>query len=204
MKDETRGLAIERTLSLAEQVALGLAMLHERSLVHRDLKPQNVMVRADPGRETAVLIDLGIVKQLNVSSASTNMISPQYSAPERFSESAAVDHRSDLYSLGLLLFEMLTGRHPFPTTDLLQIALAHAMRAPPDPRELRGDVPPELAALTLRLLAKEPADRPAHATDVVAKLRQITARQNAPAIVPPERASLARSLKRALSLHSDG
>lgn len=205
---EKHGLAIERAVELTEQLGLALAKLHERYLVHRDLKPHNVMVRHDPGRETAVLIDLGIVKLTNVLSSSTNMISPQYAAPERFTQSgegvaSGVDPRSDLYSLGLLLFEMLTGRHPFPTHDLLQLAIAHVQRPPPDPRELRVDVPAELAALVLQLLAKQPMQRPTSATAVVTKLRaiQMQLRNAATAAAAPE-VTLTTRLRRALAIDS--
>ncbi len=170
--DGRRGLDLERAVELAEHIALGLAKLHELDFIHRDLKPQNVMVRADPGHETAVLIDLGIAKLLNVSSTSTNMGSPAYAAPERFRADARVDHRSDLYSLGLILFEMLTGRPAFPAKDLLELAIAHAQRPPPDPRSFREDLPESLVALTLRLLEKGPADRPDCATVVVERLRE--------------------------------
>jgi serine/threonine protein kinase len=203
---EKNGLAIERAVELAEQLGLALAKLHERYLVHRDLKPHNVMVRRDPGRETAVLIDLGIVKLTNVVSSSTNMISPQYAAPERFTTGdqgapSGVDPRSDLYSLGLLLFEMLTGRHPFPTHDLLQLAIAHVQRPPPDPRELRVDVPAALAALVLQLLAKEPMQRPTSATAVVTKLRAIQTQLRSVVAQVPE-ATLTTRLRRALAIDS--
>ncbi|GAA1974967.1 serine/threonine-protein kinase [Kitasatospora viridis] len=162
---------VDRAAAVAAQLCAALAVVHAVPAVHRDLKPSNVMVRPD-GR--VVLLDLGIATALDTDRTRLTMTgvpigSPSYMAPEQ-ALSGSVDARSDLYALGCLLHEMLTGEQPFPASTALGV-LRRQVDDPPVPlRRLRPEVPAELEALVLELLAKPPAGRPADAQQVFGRL----------------------------------
>ncbi len=155
------------------QICRGLSALHERGLVHRDLKPGNVLVNATG---TVKLADFGLVKPTAAAEQDTETTAVgavvgtyRYMAPEQ-ARGEPVDHRADLYSLGALLYELLAGRPPF--VDASRLALAHAVchREPPPLSLLNPEAPLDLCALAHRLLAKNPADRPQSVADVLASL----------------------------------
>ncbi|MFF2148500.1 protein kinase [Kitasatospora sp. NPDC058190] len=162
---------VERAVAVAAQLCGALAAVHAIPVVHRDLKPSNVMVRAD-GR--TVLLDLGIATALDTETTRLTLTgvpigSPAYMAPEQ-ALAATIDPRSDLYSLGCLLHEMLSGEEPFRAPTALGVLRRHVDEPPVPLRELRPEVPQSLERLVLDLLAKEPADRPADAQTVYAQL----------------------------------
>nr|WP_223242261.1 serine/threonine-protein kinase [Streptomyces sp. CBMA123] len=162
---------VERAVAVAAQLCAALAAVHAIPVVHRDLKPSNVMVRAD-GR--AVLLDLGIATALDTETTRLTLTgvpigSPAYMAPEQ-ALAATIDPRSDLYSLGCLLHEMLSGEEPFRAPTALGVLRRHVDEPPVPLRELRPEVPPGLERLVLDLLAKQPAGRPADAQAVYARL----------------------------------
>ncbi|WP_431680106.1 protein kinase domain-containing protein [Kitasatospora sp. KL5] len=164
-------LTVDRAAAAAAQICSALAAVHAVPVVHRDLKPSNVMVRPD-GR--TVLLDLGIATALDpdatrLTLTGTPIGSPAYMAPEQ-ALAAGVDPRSDLYALGCLLHEMLTGDAPFTAPTALGVLRRHVDEPPPPLRELRPEVPAALERLVLDLLAKQPADRPADAQQVYASL----------------------------------
>ncbi|PBC78093.1 serine/threonine protein kinase [Streptomyces sp. TLI_235] len=164
-------LTVDRAAAAAAQLCSALAVVHAVPVVHRDLKPSNVMIRPD-GR--TVLLDLGIATALDpdatrLTLTGTPIGSPAYMAPEQ-ALAAGVDPRSDLYALGCLLHEMLTGDAPFTAPTALGVLRRHVDEPPPPLRELRPDAPPALERLVLDLLAKQPADRPADAQQVYAAL----------------------------------
>ena len=169
-------LPVEQAVELAGQVAEGLAAAHAAGLVHRDLKAENVVVTAE-GR--AKILDFGLVKPLDPGADSTmteqGAVLGTYRAmaPEQ-AEGAEVDARADLFSLGVLLYEMLTGRSPFqgatPVATLRNLTGA----APRPLDEARPDLPGELTDLVHSLLEKDPERRPAGAREVVARLRGST------------------------------
>jgi len=148
---------------LAAQVALdlcaALAAAHAHGLVHRDVKPANVMLPPDGG---ARLMDFGIARALGDTVAltlTTGILgTPHYMAPEQIA-AGPPDARSDLYSLGVLLYECLTGRPPFHGSTAMAVAFQHVRATPVPLRRIRPDVPPSLEAVTLRALAKDPAQR---------------------------------------------
>lgn len=151
------------------QIAGALVALHDAGLCHRDLKPANVMMRPD-GR--AVLIDFGLAKQLGDDTALTNAGeirgSPYYVSPEQ-AEGLPVDPRSDLYSLGIICFEMLTGRRPFTGNQVMTILLSHRHDPIPElPADLR-----RFQRLIDGLLAKNPADRFPSVASAVAELARL-------------------------------
>jgi predicted Ser/Thr protein kinase len=148
----------------ARQAALGLQHAHARGLVHRDVKPDNLMLTADG---TVKVLDFGLAALtaerradgVTLTSANVLMGTPDYMAPEQAEDARAADTRADVYSLGCTLFHLLTGRIPYPATTGLAKVLAHREKPVPSARELRPEVPPELDAVVARMLAKSPADR---------------------------------------------
>jgi len=156
-------LEVKLALEIAYQVAGGLAAIHERNLVHRDIKPTNIMVRLkEGGGVTAKIIDLGLAKTLNESASEAGISSPgafagtpEFASPEQFG-GVGVDIRSDLYSLGITLWVMVTGQTPFRGPSA-QVMYQH--QHAPLPREQLKDVPQPVVVLLEKLLEKDPAQR---------------------------------------------
>lgn len=142
-----------------------LSSAHAAGIVHRDLKPENVFLHHRRGRITPKLVDFGIGKlreptdDLRLTATGQIVGTPLYMAPEQSRSSDLVDARSDLYTMGVLLFELLTGRLPFEAKNLYEIVLKHVTESPPDPRTLRPELSAELAELVLRCLKKDPDER---------------------------------------------
>ncbi|MFO0694798.1 MAG: protein kinase [Polyangiales bacterium] len=181
-------IPIALAVELATQMARGLARAHDLGIVHRDLKPENAFVskRAD-GAWHAKLVDFGIArskKEARLTAVGSLIGTPQYLAPERIKgvESGAP---SDLYSFGVMLFEMVTGRPPFVSKDLPGYLVAHMEQAPPKASSLVKECPSALDELIDSLLAKDPAARPVDAHAVVRALETV-AREGAPVPSPEE------------------
>jgi len=161
-----------RTVSLARQIAEGLAEAHAHGIVHRDLKPQNIMV--DEGGNVRIM-DFGIARSLEkkgITGAGIMIGTPEYMSPEQV-EGKAVDARSDIYSLGIILYEMTTGRVPFQGDTPFTIGVKHKSEKPRDPRELNPALPEDLARLTLRSLEKEKEKRFQSAGELIDELARI-------------------------------
>lgn len=174
-------LPIADALRLARELADALAYAHAHGVVHRDLKPENVLLSGGH----AVVADFGIAKALAAATSEGDARStltatgvalgtPAYMAPEQAVADAAMDHRVDLYALGLITYEMLTGSHPFGGRTAQAIAVAHLTEAPAPVRDRRPDAPPALSELVMQLLAKDPAARPQTAQEVVRALDELT------------------------------
>jgi serine/threonine-protein kinase len=169
-------LAPDRAAGIARQVARGLCHAHERGVVHRDLKSANVMlVTEDDEPDVTKILDFGLARLQQaapLTEAGTVMGTPEYMAPEQFKSASAAEPRTDLYALGVILYELLTGKPPFEAQNLAQVALAHLSEAPAPLSTRRPGVgfPPGLEAVVMRLLAKSPDDRFPSARAVVEAL----------------------------------
>ncbi|ORT60530.1 serine/threonine-protein kinase [Streptomyces sp. CB03238] len=171
-----RGLPpLSQALTWVEHICAALAAAHDRGVVHRDVKPANVLVQAD-GR--AKLVDFGIAKSPAQERTRTDprivIGTLAYTAPERFAGITA-DPRSDLYAVGCLLAELCTGRPPFPGSSLGAMRQQHTQTPPAPLRSLRPDLPAELDDLVLQLLSKNPGERPQRADEVRDLLRTLAA-----------------------------
>ena len=160
--------------ALVQQLAEGLAYIHAQGAVHRDLKPSNIMVlETEEGIETTIL-DMGLAKLRHLHSASITQTgaaigTAEYMSPEQ-GKGLWVDHRSDLYSLGIILYEMLTGTPPFSGQNPISVIMKHIREIPPSMGEINIAVPDEIQQIVLKLLAKEPVDRFQSAEEVLRAL----------------------------------
>jgi serine/threonine protein kinase len=178
-----RHLPVPQALDLASQVLAGLAAAHAHGLVHRDIKPGNVLLAADG---TAKVADFGIARAAEgagtVLTQTGLMIgTPHFMSPEQVLGRPGIDHRSDLYSVGVMLFQMLTGRLPFEADSGYSIGYLHLTAPPPTLASLGVAAGPVVEAALARALAKEPALRHPDAESMRAALRE-----PAPAPLPPQ------------------
>ena len=166
-----------RAVALMQQILAGLEHAHERGIVHRDLKPENVFVTKDPsGAEVLKLVDFGIAKITAGDGASAKLTrmgvvfgTPRYMSPEQ-AAGGIVDLRSDLYSAGVIFYEMLSGLPPFLDDDMMALLRMHLFHDPPP---MADSVPPGLKAIAMQLLQKERSDRFASAAEVRAALSEV-------------------------------
>jgi HAMP domain-containing protein/predicted Ser/Thr protein kinase len=149
-------------LRIAKQMCVGLEAAHAQGVVHRDIKPQNMLIMPETG--DLKIMDFGIARLSEVkgakgmTSTGTVMGTPDYMAPEQ-AQGHPADFRSDIYSLGVVFFELFTGRLPFGGDTVMAVVLAHIQQPPPAPRSVNPRVPPELEAVIVRCLEKEPDKR---------------------------------------------
>jgi eukaryotic-like serine/threonine-protein kinase len=179
--ERERSLALGSVLEIGALTAEALVAVHQHGIVHRDLKPANLVIVRDPrrpGHERVKLLDFGIAKLGSTSKAPADLTltgqpmgTPQYMSPEQWLEPRDVDHRADIYALGAILHEMLTGQPPFSAENVFQLRASHLQTPPPSARALRPDLPPGLDPLVQRCLAKNPGHRFQSAAEVASELR---------------------------------
>src|SRR5579884_700673 len=189
---QRRGPApVATALELAIQIAQALSFAHRHGLVHRDVKPQNVLLNGD-GR--AKVTDFGIARSLDVqhgvTQTGTVLGTSEYIAPEQ-AQGRSVDEQTDVYSLGVVLYELLSGSVPFAGENFVAVAMRHINDPPPPLAETRPDVPPRVEAAVLRAMAKDPADRFPTMADFYAELEGCLAELQGQTQVLPGRAPAA-------------
>jgi serine/threonine-protein kinase len=163
-------LSLRATLEIADQAASAVGAAHAKGIIHRDLKPDNLFLTPDPqwpGRERLKVLDFGIAKLAQRPATAADVRTrtgailgtPRYMSPEQCRDSRDVDHRTDIYSLGVILYEMLAGTPPFVSSSWGEMAHMHIGVKPPDLRELCPDVPQSIERAVARALEKEPDAR---------------------------------------------
>jgi eukaryotic-like serine/threonine-protein kinase len=192
-------LPFDRTLVILEQIASALDYAHQRGIVHRDVKPANILLE-DTGQEVqATLLDFGLAKAMEASTALTSqgtlLGSPEYMAPEQADPNRAseIGPATDRYALGIVAYQLLAGRVPFPGNTPATLN-AHLNLKPTDPHTLRAEVSPQISAILMKMLAKSPVERYTSASEFVTALRKAAE----PPDIHPIPAGPSRWLRRAL------
>lgn len=189
-------LSAGKTIHIAKQVCDGLAEAHKLGVVHRDLKPQNIMIDK---QGNAHIMDFGIARSLKAKGVTTSgmMIgTPDYMSPEQV-EGKEVDQRADIYAMGVILFEMVTGTTPFKGETAVTIALMHTREKPPNPSDINDQIPEELSQVILKCMEKEKAKRYQNAEDLTADLDNIEHYvPTTDRMVPLKRPSTSRAIRR--------
>ncbi|HYC32029.1 MAG TPA: serine/threonine-protein kinase [Gemmatimonadales bacterium] len=177
-------------VSILRDVARALAYAHAHGIVHRDIKPDNVLLSAG----SATVTDFGIAKAISaartdgggrattLTQVGTSIGTPIYMAPEQAAADPNADHRVDLYAFGVMAYELIAGRPPFQGNTPARLLAAHMAETPRDVRSIRPGMPPALADLIMACLAKDPDDRPQQARDLVRVLETVTTSGNAAAV----------------------
>jgi len=187
-------LEIDRALQIADQIADALEVAHDKGVVHRDLKPENVMlVDQSDGTESVKVLDFGVSRvqmaddMPSITKTGAVFGTPHYMSPEQ-AGGERVDERADLYGLGSVLYEMLTGRPVFEGEKSVQVMASHLKDDPRSPSRTAdwADVPPELDRLVLDLLEKDPEDRPQSATEVRGRIEVVRQKLRALSTFAPE------------------
>jgi serine/threonine protein kinase/tetratricopeptide (TPR) repeat protein len=184
-------LPVAEAVAILRDIAKALDYAHSKGVVHRDIKPDNVLLT----NGSAAVTDFGVAKAISSStqgeatltSIGVALGTPAYMAPEQASADPATDHRADIYAFGVTAYEMLAGRSPFAARSAQQLFAAHATAIPTSLERVRPAVPPAVAELVMRCLEKRPADRPQNAREVLAALDGISTPSRISALARPER-----------------
>jgi len=171
----SRELSIKGAISIARQVCDGLVEAHRHGVIHRDLKPSNIMIDRDGNVR---IMDFGIARSLKskgLTGAGIMIGTPEYLSPEQ-ADGEDIDGRSDLYSLGVILYEIVTGQLPFKGDTPLSLAVKHRIEKPGDPRTINPQIPESLSQIILKCLEKKKEDRYQKAEDLLLDLKNIDIR----------------------------
>src|SRR6266705_3365020 len=169
--DDGHGFPLPRTLRIMEQTCSALQFAHERNVIHRDIKPANLMLTAD---DTVKVTDFGTAKILQfgtVQQTAHVMGTPSYMSPEQV-KGRAVDGRSDIFSLGVMLYEMVTGEKPFPGQNITTVIYKIVNEEPVPPRQVNPTIHPGISAVVMRALEKEPEQRYQNCREMLEDLRK--------------------------------
>lgn len=185
--DTTGTVAVAEAAEIGRQVSNGIDAAHRSGIVHRDLKPSNIILTRDHQDQLqAKVVDFGVAKLKEHSTTGGGLTSsgsligtPRYMSPEQCS-GHKIDERSDIYSLGVILYEMLAGRPPFDAPTATAIAIKHIQQPPPSLKEFRAAIPLELDSFLRQVLDKDPEKRPQSAADFAKKLSQVAAGASLP------------------------
>ena len=164
LRAQGKWIPLNEAAQVIRQVSLAMHYAHLQGVLHRDLKPSNIMIEPDPANGLAyrpVLTDLGLARLMEgqrITRAGTSMGTPTYMSPEQ-AMGEETDARSDVYALGIMLYELCVGRPPFPIKTLSEAIRYHTKETPPRPREIRADLPANLEQVILKAIAKDPAQR---------------------------------------------
>src|SRR5262252_6669151 len=172
--DAGHSFPLPRTLRIMEQTCNALQFAHERNVVHRDIKPANLMLTAD---DTVKITDFGTAKILQFGSTQQTshvMGTPSYMSPEQV-KGRAVDGRSDIFSLGVMLYEMVTGEKPFPGQNITTVIYKIVNEDPVPPRQIDPSIHPGISAVVMKALAKEPEQRYQTCREMLEDLRNYRA-----------------------------
>jgi len=185
---QTGPMQLQRITALMLPVLDAVGLAHEKGIIHRDIKPSNIMITQVGGREMPKVMDFGIAKVFADGSMQTATSSKLgtlfYMSPEQCRSSKDVDARADIYSLGITLFEMATGKVPFNLENELELMLAHRDTPPPDPQSIYPGVSDALKAVILKSLAKSPGDHFHTASAFVSALGECVEASAAVAVDP--------------------
>ena len=166
-------LTLAELKPILQQIVTALDYAHEKGVVHRDIKPSNIMVESTQKGERAVLMDFGIA-QINTDAmkiTATGLVGTfNYIAPEQIRESKTIDGRADIYSLGVVCFQLLTGRLPFEKRSSGAMLLAHMMQPPPSASEVSDEIPAQVSSAIIRAMSKKPSARFASAQDMFSNM----------------------------------
>ena len=170
-------LPVADTIRILCDVLSALSYAHQHGIVHRDIKPDNILLASDH----ALVADFGVAKALTdsdpfggLTAVGAPIGTPAYMSPEQAAGDPRIDHRTDLYSVGALAYQMLTGQQVFGDRSTREIFAAHATETPEDIGRRRPDLPKPLASLIMRSLSKKPTDRQQTANEMIAELRGVT------------------------------
>ena len=195
---ERGALPMDEAIEIARQTGDALQAAHDAGIVHRDLKPENIFITQKNGRDFVKVLDFGISKIKNPEHGDPKLTAtdqivgtPLYISPELARGVAAVDHRTDIYALGVIMYEMITGSPPFTGQNHFQLLYQHGNEAPdpPSQRSKKANIPAHVESAVLRALEKEPADRYESMTDFCAALVRPTTPRRAWTVGIPLRAA---------------
>jgi tRNA A-37 threonylcarbamoyl transferase component Bud32 len=172
-------MPIKEAVRTVVQVCRALAYAHDKGVIHRDIKPENIMLPDQKGKGKVVLMDFGVAHSAylgTVGTRSTYLGTPYYMSPDQISR-RKIDGRSDIYSLGVVFFEMITGKRPFDDVDPLKVLIKHRESPPPKPRAFNRKVPVALETIILKMLNKRPTDRYKSVAALVSALKRYMGRE---------------------------
>ena len=204
-----RALSVGEAVSVLRDVARALGYAHDRGIVHRDIKPDNVLLSGG----TAVVTDFGIAKAIaasrtysgaeaTITQIGMSIGTPAYIAPEQAAGDPEIDHRADIYSFGCMAYELLAGRPPFLAKTPQRLMAAHMGETPQPINELRAELSPALASFVMRCLAKEADKRPQSAVELLASLDGVTTSDAERAALPPVLLGGRRMLGKSLAIYA--